>query len=403
MDTTRRSFPITAAAAQTAAYSQDSDVYPGPKGLHRLIEAIEHDVAKELYDGAVVVLAQRGSIVLHEAIGFAHRASGRRAQQDDVFALFSVTKTFTAAAVLACVDRGEIMLTTPVAEIIPEFAVRGKQRVTIGNLLTHTGGMSAGSPPVAPEKSGDLAEVVAAVCEQPLEARPGSRVRYSPLTAHAMLGEVVRRLDGGRRPFREILHEDFFKPLGMRDTSLGLRPDLADRRVPTVVRDQTKGLFNAAVLEGFNTLLREDTEIPAAGAVSTAADILRWAEMLRRGGELDGARVLSPAIIELAVTNHTGAMPNDIFDYAREMYGWPDFPAYLGLGFFLRGDGMFPTYFGLTASPGTFGGIGAGSTVFWVDRKRELTFVCLTAGLVEEGRSTERFQRLSDLVIAGLC
>jgi len=151
-----------------------------------------------------------------------------------------VTKTFTAAAVLARVDCGEIMLTTPVAEIIPEFAVRGKQRVTIGNLLTHTGGMSAGFPPVAPENSGDLAAVVAAVSELPLEARPGTRVRYSPITAYAILGEVARRLDRGRRSYRQILGEDFFKPLGMRDTSIGLRPDLAGRRVPVVVRDQTK-------------------------------------------------------------------------------------------------------------------------------------------------------------------
>jgi hypothetical protein len=82
------------------------------------------------------------------------------------------------------------------------------------------------------------------------------------------------------------------------------------------------------------------------------------------------------------------------------MYEWPDFPAYLGLSFFLRGDGLFPTYFGLMASPETFGSIGSGSTLFWVDPKRELTFICLTAGLLEEGHSLERFQRLSDLAIA---
>jgi CubicO group peptidase (beta-lactamase class C family) len=95
-------------------------------------------------------------------------------------------------------------------------------------------------------------------------------------------------------------------------------------------------------------------------------------------------------------------MGNDLFDYAREMYGWGDFPAYLGLSLFLRGEGTFPHWFGLTASPRTFGGVGAGSTVFWVDPARELTFVCLTAGLLEEGRSAERFGRLSDLAISAL-
>lgn len=176
--------------------------------------------------------------------------------------------------------------------------------------------MSSDPPPVPPGHIGDLAIVVAAVCEQRLEARPGTRVRYSLLTAHAILAEVVRRLDGGRRPFRHILAEDFFQPLRMHDTALGLRSDLAARRVPVVVRDRTKGFGDAAGFEGFNMLLQEQTEIPAAGAVGTAADVFRWAEMFRCGGTLDGVRVLSPTVIALAAANHTGMMPNDLFDYA---------------------------------------------------------------------------------------
>jgi len=68
----------------------------------------------------------------------------------------------------------------------------------------------------------------------------------------------------------------------------------------------------------------------------------------------------------------------------------------------VRGEGIFPMPFGLTASPRTFGGLGAGSTMFWVDPARELVFVCLTAGLVEESRNLDRLQRLSDLVLASL-
>jgi hypothetical protein len=87
-----------------------------------------------------------------------------------------------------------------------------------------------------------------------------------------------------------------------------------------------------------------------------------FAEALRRGGELDGARILSPALLDLATRNHTGAQPNPLFDHMREMRGWDEFPAMLGLGFFLRGEGLFPMPFGLTASPRAFGGLGAGST-----------------------------------------
>jgi CubicO group peptidase (beta-lactamase class C family) len=369
-----------------------------PKGLERLTAVIKNDIARERYDGAVVIVAREGKVALHEALGFAERASGRPARTDDVFCLFSVTKTLTAAAVLRCIDRGELALTTRVADIIPAFGCKGKQRVTVAQLLTHTGGMSAGLPPLPMEMLGNLEVMVAAICQTGPESLPGQEVSYSPITAHAILAEIVRRLDGGNRPFREILAAEILRPLSMEDTALGLPKNLTARRVPIVVRDRSEGLFPPEMLEAFNLLLKEDTEIPAGGAVSTAADIFRWAETLRHGGELDGARVLSPVILKLATTNHTGLRPNNLWNYARELRGWDEFPAFLGLSFFLRGTGIFPTYFGTLASPGTFGGIGAGSTLFWVDPERDLTFVCLTSGLLEESYSLERFQRLSDLV-----
>lgn len=379
-----------------------ADLGFNPKALDRLITTIVKDVAQQQYDGAVIIVARSGAVALHEAIGFADRDNNRLTHPDDVFCLFSITKTLTAAAVLQLIDHGQLALTTKIAEIIPEFGCKGKHRVTVAQLLNHTGGMSAGFPPVPPEQTGNLEAVVEIVCQQGLESIPGQEVSYSPITAHAILGEMVRRLDGGARPLREIMAAEIFRPLEMKDTALGLHKDLVARRAPVVVRDRSEGMFPPQALESFNVILKEDTEIPAGGAVSTAADIFRFAEMLRLGGELDGVRILSPAIIELATTNHTGLKPNSLWNYARELRGWDEFPAYLGLSFFLRGEGIFPTYFGTMASPGTFGGIGAGSTLFWVDPERDLTFVCLTTGLLEESHSVDRFQRLSDLVHAAV-
>jgi CubicO group peptidase (beta-lactamase class C family) len=304
--------------------------------------------------------------------------------------------------VLVRVDRGELALTTPVSEVLPEFGVRGKQRITVAQLLSHTAGLSTALPPLPPEQLGDLDAFVAAVCAQPLEVVPGTVVHYSAVTAHAVLAELVRRVDGGRRRFRDILVEDVLDPLGMRDTALGLRSDLAPRKVPVVVRDRSPGVFEPELLEAFNTIVTAESEIPAGGAVSTTADLFRWAEALRRGGELDGRRVLSPAIIRLAVTNQTGDRPNGFYAFACEQRGWEPWPANIGLSFFLRGAGIYPSYFGLTSSPHTFGGLGAGSAMFWVDPERDLTFVCLTAGLVEETRHLDRSQRLSDLVQAAV-
>jgi CubicO group peptidase (beta-lactamase class C family) len=374
-----------------------------PNRLTRMTDTIAADVAAERYDGAVVLVARRGATALHEAIGFTDRVRGRRARRDDVFHAFSITKTFTAVTILTRVERGELALTTPVAEILPEFGNRGKQRITVQHLLTHTGGLPPALPPtLAPEKMGDLDATVAAICEQTLEARPGTTVSYNALSAHALLAAVVRRLDGGTRRFRDIVADEILRPLAMSDSWLGARPDLAARRVPVVVRDRSPGLFPAEALEAFNDILTEDAEVPGAGLLSTAADLARFAEALRCGGELDGARILAPATIRLAATNHTGDKPNLLWSYARELRGWDDFPAFVGLTFWLRGSGVFPAPFGTLASPATFGHLGAGSAMIWVDPERELVFVCLTAGLLEETRSIDRFQRLSDLVLASV-
>src|SRR5690348_14731589 len=91
--------------------------------LARVSAAIKADVARKFYDGAVIVVGRGGHVALHQAIGFSDREAGRAAHLDDVFHIFSVTKALTGACVLARIDRGELALTTRVAEVIPEFGV----------------------------------------------------------------------------------------------------------------------------------------------------------------------------------------------------------------------------------------------------------------------------------------
>jgi CubicO group peptidase (beta-lactamase class C family) len=371
--------------------------------MSRLHKAIERDVERKLYDGAVTIVAVGGKVVFEHAIGFADRVSGKPIRLDSVFPIFSVSKAFNAVLVLQRVERGEVSLNTPVREIIPEFGSRGKQRVTIGQLLSHSGGLPASFPAVPADKIGDLDAVVAAVCDVGLEAVPGEEVSYSPIMAHAVLGQCVRRLDGGKRKLRDIAREELLEPLGMADTALGATKTLAARAVMPRVSDESPGMFDAAALVGLGLAILNpelDIEIPAGGFVSTGADVFRFAEAMRQGGAWNGKRVLSKPMVELATSNHTDTKPNDLWTYARELKGWPLFPANLGLGFFLRGEGLQPTYFGHLSTPGTYGAMGAGTTNFWVDPVRNITMVCLTTGFLEEANSALRFQRLSDVAIA---
>lgn len=370
--------------------------------LSRLPAAIAADIGAEKFDGAVVLVARRGEVVLHQALGFAERATGRPMKTDSVFVTFSILKQLTNATVLQRIDRGDIAFTTQVREIIPAYGCKGKENTTIADLLLQRAGLPLDAPPLPPELLGDIQAVTDYACNLVPQSVPGTSVSYAAVIGQSVLAEIVRRVDGGHRPFRQIMADDLLKPLGMADTCLGTRGDLAARRVPVVARDHQPGLFDWRTLEGLGALMHESFEVPAGAALSTASDYFRFAEACRLGGELDGARVLSPAVLRLATTNATGDLTNSLWDYARGMRGWPAIPAFLGLGFYLRGTGVFPHAFGQTASPGTFGGIGAGSNCFWVDPERELSYVFMSAGLMEDSYSWERHQRYADLVQSAL-
>ncbi|TDP49179.1 serine hydrolase domain-containing protein [Zavarzinia compransoris] len=377
-------------------YSPDSQGFDADR-FARLPRAIEADVEAALIDGAVVIVARGGKIVLHRAFGHAHRDSGRAMALDDVFMSMSLSKQFTNLSVLQRIERGEIAIDTPVAAVVPEFAEHGKDSITIGHLMTHASGLP---PVILGDRSlnaADIGSVAAALSRAVPLCPPGEKVMYSPVLAHGLLAEIVRRLDGGGRRFARILAEDVFEPIGMTETALGIPDHLRPRYVPVVVRDPTPGLFPPGVLESSDRL-KPDSEMPGGGCTVTAIDLFRFAECWRLRGKGLHRQVLSPALARFALADRTGTMPNEFFDLTP---GRPT-PSHFSYGFWLRGEGVHASAFGHLASPGTFGGLGAGSHVFWVDPAHDLTYLFLSAGLLEERASVERHRRYADLVHAAL-
>jgi len=371
--------------------------------LTRVIRAIDADIERERYDGAAICVMRHGRAALFEHRGFAERASRRRLDPSDVFVSMSIGKQFTNVVVLNRIERGDLRLQMPVCELIPEFTIRGKERIQLHHLLSHTSGLMSAVPMLPPEQLANIEAFTAFAARSPLEALPGERVNYSIVAAHSVMAEMVRRVDGGARSFTRILAEDLFEPLGMKSTCLGARPDLLPRVCPVVARFTDPGLFEAQEIEGMAMLLHMDgAELPAGGYLTTLGDVARFAEMLRRGGELDGVRILSPAIVDYAARNHTGSKPNEILNYTVGTRGWSTFPASIGLGFFTRGEGIIPGPFGNLNTARTFGGWGAGSTAFWIDPHYDVTFAFLSTGLMEDSRHIERVSRLSDMVLAAI-
>ncbi len=370
--------------------------------LKRLSETIHQEVEADLYDGAAFIVARHGVIGLHGAAGFADRAANRLLRIDDVFNILSVSKAFTDVIILSLIERGGLALTTRVGEIVPELNAKAREAVTVFHLLSHTAGSPQTLFPVGAELMGNLDEVIKAICPLELIAIPGKSVCYSPLWGHALLGEIIRRLDGKKRALRDIFRDELFGPLRMKDTAMGRRKDLGSRIVPIVAHDPSFGNMSAKEVEEHNLFITEDAEIPWMGCVSTAYDLFRFAEMLRRGGELDGVRILSPASVKQATTIQTGTLANEYFALVMVEHGIKPPPANIGLDFQIRGEGVGPHSMGNLTSPGTYGKFGLGGTGFWVDPERDVTFVFLRSGLLEHLNDTAKYQRISDMAMAAV-
>lgn len=372
--------------------------------LGRVEAALHGDIASGRIYGAAMRVSRRGQMILDFLGGHADKEAAVPLQRDSVFITLSVAKPMTHVLVLSLVEKGLLRLHAPVAEIIPEFTGFGKENVTLLHVLTHTAGLVPVLPPVGPEIWANIEKLTQYLCAAPLASVPGERVSYSMIVATSLLAAMCLRVDGRGRNYATMMAQDLFEPLGMTETSLGSREDLVPRLCPlrlatdaphNTIRDDMNKYFESVILN-------PGAECPAAGILTTLDDVHRFTEMLRRGGELDGTRILSPAMLKFCARNFTGAMRNNVWDSVLSARHWQPFPADLGIGFFVRGEGVYPNRFGLLASPGSFGGFGAGSGGTWVDPQNELSFSFLSAGLLEETYHVERTGVLSDLVLSAL-
>ncbi|WP_068083979.1 serine hydrolase domain-containing protein [Novosphingobium rosa] len=372
--------------------------------LDHFKEMVRDDIAKGLYYGAAIRVGRGGKLVFSDTVGNKYADGGQAIEPNSVFSIFSMTKAFTNILTLRAIEMGRFALTTRVSDIIPEFAGPPRDQATFYHLLTHTAGWP-GLWEVRPGGLQDqLAEVIDEICTYVHgTTEPGMRCNYQPLINHALMGEALRRTDPKQRSLRDIFREDLFEPLKMFDTAMGVRKDLQPRHIVPDMRGtlpvQTPGHTNKSPYGMFE---EEFAEMPHVGCVSTADDMWRFTEMLRGGGVLDGARILSPRTLKLASTNQTGDMENELYRWLALSMGWKPYQAYLGLGFSLKGPATIYSQYGTLTSEGTFGNNGAGSSIYWVDPVADATFVCLTAGVMHEGANILRFQRYSDTIASAM-
>lgn len=294
------------------------------KDLQRVMQQA---VEEKLIAGMNLLAEKDGQELCCCQAGLADVERGLPFERNTIFRLYSQTKPITAAAAMILLERGMLDLQQPVAEFIPAF---GKQKAMVNgrletpvrpmfvkDLLNMTSGLLyPNDESEAGRRSGAVfeeackrlytdhpmttMELANGLAEGTLDYLPGSAWQYG--TSADVLGAVIEAVSGMR--FGEFLQKEIFEPLGMKDTAFWVPGEKRDRLASpyeTVTKeDGSKALVR---YDGDNLAIRNDMaaepafESGGAGLASTLDDYMRFARMLRQGGELDGVRILKPRTV----------------------------------------------------------------------------------------------------------
>lgn len=318
------------------------------QGLEQAAKLLGDEVNAGRVTSAAILVVRKGRIVLHRGFG---------AQPDTPFLLASISKPVTAAALMLLVERGQVSLQDSVSVHLKEFSGKDRAGIRVRDLLSHTSGL----PDMLAEnvdlrrRHAPLSEFVKGSMTTRLLFEPGKDFSYQSMGI-LLAAEIVERVSGQR--LRDFLDKEFFRPLGMRNTFLGLMGrKIEDTARAQPVTGQDPGEWAAF---GWNSKYWRDLGAPWGGLHSTTSDLAVLLQMFLNGGIYNGVRVLSPATV--------AAMIRDQNQHIERPWG---------LGWGLSTSPVW-AYFGDLASPRTFGHSGATGTVAWADPERQLITVILT-------------------------
>ncbi|CFA85414.1 lipase LIPE [Mycobacterium tuberculosis] len=373
--------------AVTATGEEDHSEIDGA-AVDRIWRAARHWYRAGMHPAIQLCIRHHGRVVLNRAIGHGwgnaptDEADAEKipVTTDTAFCVYSAAKAITATVVHMLVERGHFALDDRVCEYLPSYTSHGKHRTTIRHVLTHSAGVPFPTGPRPDVRRADDHEyAVERLGELRPLYRPGLVHIYHALTWGPLMREIVYAATG--KEIREILATEILDPLGFRWTNFGV----AERDVPLVAPSHATGrqlppviaaVFRKAIggtvheiIPYTNTPFFLSTILPSSNTVSTANELSRFMEILRRGGELDGVRVLSPETLRGAVTECRRLRP----DFATGLM-----PLRWGTGFMLGSAKYGP--FGRNA-PAAFGHLGLVNIAVWADPER-----ALSGGLISSGK-----------------
>lgn len=366
-------------------------------------EAVK-DAFAELFNdpqerGAALCVQIDGETVLDLWAGVADK-DGEQAWHSDTLAnLFSCTKTFTAVAALQLVGEGKLALDRPVAQDWPEFAQAGKGAITLRQLLSHQAGLPALRQMLPPEALYDWQAMTAALAAEQPWWEPGSGHGYAPITYGWLLGELIRRVEGGgpaeaivRRTaiplgldFHIGLHDDEFPRVAAIGRKKGDLGDAAAQRLLRCMMSEPASMTTRAftnppsIMTSTNKPEWRRMQQPAANGHGTARALAGFYTGLLQG------RLLDAALLAELTREHACGEDRTLLTQTR-----------FGLGCMLDQPQVANATYGL--GPQAFGHPGAGGSIGFADPQRGVAFAFVTNSLGPYVLMDPRAQRLARLL-----
>jgi len=368
-----------------------------PARLERITAHIDSNyIAPGKIAGCQVLVSRHGQPAYFRSFGHMDRERQKPMASDTIFRIYSMSKPITSVALMTLFEQGRFQLNDPVHRYIPEWRdhkvwVSGdademelktpERPMTMRHVLSHTGGLTYGGTNhpvdkvyrrlgVNRDRSETLRTFIEKLAQVPLRYEPGDAWLYSLSTD--VCGYLVEAISG--MPFDQYLQETIFDPLGMADTSFWVRPEKLPRFAANYQRQPDKSLKLIDDPER-STYLQDPSFFSGGGGLtSTTADYLRFCEMLRQGGELDGVRILGPRTLDLMTRNHLAEGK----DLTRMAIGAFSETANEGVGFGLGFAVTLDEVDAGTLGEGDFYWGGAASTIFWVDPLEDMSVIFMT-------------------------
>jgi uncharacterized protein YbbC (DUF1343 family)/CubicO group peptidase (beta-lactamase class C family) len=332
--------------------------------LARIDAAVQEALKRGELPGAVVVVVHRGHIIFRKAYGSRSKQPNDTAMTPDViFDLASLTKPIaTATGLMLLIEQGKLSLSDPVAKYLPAFRRKGKDEITVEQLLLHTGGFIPDNP--LEDYQAGRARALQNLDELLPKTEPGTRFVYSDM-GYIFLGQLVEKVAG--LPLDQFTKKHIFTPLGMNET--GFRPEskLRERAAPT---EKQEGKWQPGVVHDPRAY-RLGGVAGHAGLFATADDLAVYAQMLLNGGTYNGKRLLCPLTVRLMTTPRPVPLGGKT---GLRALGWDVQTAYSKN----RGD-LFP-------SGKSFGHTGFTGTGIWIDPGSQTAVIFLSNRVHPNGK-----------------